>query len=436
MIPALMRPLRAVRRKYAYITAQPAGRAAVFFTVEGILFTLVNNMINHNNNLFAMRLGASDIEISLLTTFAQITGLVFLIPGAIITDRLPDKRRMVVTALLLLSASYLLIGFAPFFGSYRYYAFLVLLSIAMCPLTLYNMSWQAYFSDVIAIEHRNRILSTRTAGTFLAGIAVSLVCGNLLAAAAGTDAKIRIHQGFFWTACVLLIIQVIVLRRIESGSEGTRKIVSLSEIKATVAGLFRNKIFLSFFGASLFFHMTWQLDWTLYFLGQVRYLGLDEAWLSYVSIGGTLVQFLSVGLWRRVNEKTGVRFGIILGSAGLTCCTLSMLAATSVPASAGPVLFLVLHTLSNVTFATIPMNLLQCLLQGIPEKNKTLSISIYTVFIALSNAFMPVTGVRIYTAFGADLNAYQAAFRIIFCLRLISTGLWILRWLMLRREAK
>jgi MFS family permease len=182
--------------------------------------------------------------------------------------------------------------------------------------------------------------------------------------------------------------------------------------------------------------MTWQLDWTLYFLGQVRYLGLDEAWLSYVSIGGTLVQFLSVGLWRRVNEKTGVRFGIILGSAGLTCCTLSMLAATSVPASAGPVLFLVLHTLSNVTFATIPMNLLQCLLQGIPEKNKTLSISIYTVFIALSNAFMPVTGVRIYTAFGADLNAYQAAFRIIFCLRLISTGLWILRWLMLRREAK
>ena len=304
------------------------------------------------------------------------------------------------------------------------------------PLTLYNMSWQAYFSDVIAIEHRNRILSTRTAGTFLAGIAVSLVCGNLLAAAAGTDAKIRIHQGFFWTACVLLIIQVIVLRRIESGSEGTRKIVSLSEIKATVAGLFRNKIFLSFFGASLFFHMTWQLDWTLYFLGQVRYLGLDEAWLSYVSIGGTLVQFLSVGLWRRVNEKTGVRFGIILGSAGLTCCTLSMLAATSVPASAGPVLFLVLHTLSNVTFATIPMNLLQCLLQGIPEKNKTLSISIYTVFIALSNAFMPVTGVRIYTAFGADLNAYQAAFRIIFCLRLISTGLWILRWLMLRREAK
>ena len=226
------------------------------------------------------------------------------------------------------------------------------------------------------------------------------------------------------------------LKKIDYESDGIRKVVSLSEIKATISSLFRNKIFLSFFGASLFFHMTWQLDWTLYFLGQVRYLGMNEAWLSYVSIGSTLIQFLSVGLWRRVNEKMGVRFGIILGNAGLVCCALSMLIATSVPVSAGPMLFLVLNTLSNVTFATVPLNLLQCLLQGIPEKNKTLSISIYTVFIALSNAFMPMLGVRIYTALGADLRALQTTFWIIFCLRLVSTGIWILGWLMLRREPK
>ena len=132
----------------------------------------------------------------------------------------------------------------------------------------------------------------------------------------------------------------------------------------------------------------------------------------------------------------GVRFGIILGNAGLACCCLSMLAATSVPASVGPGLFLVLNTLSNITFATVPLNLLQCLLQGVPEKNKTLSISIYTMFIALSNAFMPMTGVRIYTALGADLQAYQTTFWIIFCLRLISIGLWTLRWFLLRREVK
>ena len=283
MIPQMMRPLRVIRRKYSEITAHPAGRAAVFFTLEGILYTLAFNMINNNNNLFAMRLGASDMEISLLTTFAQITGLIFLIPGAILTDRLPDKRRMVVTALLLLSASYLLIGFAPFFGTYRYYAFLVLMSMSMLPLTLFNTSWQAYFSDVIAIEYRNRILSMRTAGTFLAGMAVSLVCGNLLAAVPGIEEKIRIHQAFYWTACVLLIVQVFVLKRIDFHGGGTRNAFNLSEIRVTVAGLLKNKMFLSFFGASLFFHMTWQLtDTALPGPGAVS--ELNEAWLSYVSI--------------------------------------------------------------------------------------------------------------------------------------------------------
>ena len=182
--------------------------------------------------------------------------------------------------------------------------------------------------------------------------------------------------------------------------------------------------------------MTWQTDWTLYFLGQVRYLGLNEAWLSYVSIGGTLAQFLSVGLWRRVNDKMGVRFGIIFGSIGLACCAASMLIATSLPVSAGPVVFLILNTLSNVTYPAVQMNVLQCLLQAVPEKNKTLSISIYTMFISLSNAFMPMLGVTVYTAFGGDLIAYRTTFLIIFCLRIISTGLWTLRWYLLRNEPK
>lgn len=436
MIPVLRDPLQTVRRRYADITTGTAGSAMLLFTIEGILFTLVNNMINNNNNLFALRLGASDMEISLLTTFSQIAGLVFLIPGAILTDRMPDKRRMVIISLSLLAVSYLFIGFVPAFGAYRFLAFIILLSISVCPFTVYNTSWQAYFSDVIAVEHRNRVLSKRTAGTFLAGIVVSIVTGALLASAANTEAKIRIHQVFFWMACALLMVQIYVLTRIKSGNSGTQTVIRLEDLAKAIAGLFTSKKFLGFFGVALFFYLTWQIDWTLYFIGQVRYLGMNEAWLSYVAIGGTLVQFLSVGFWSRVNEKMGVRFGIILGGLCMIGCPLAMIISTSVPISMGPTVFLILNTISNVTFATVPLNLLQCLLQVIPEKNKTLSISIYTVFLSLSNAFMPMLGVKLYSAMGADLKALQLSFVIIFILRIISMGLWTLRWLLLRKEAK
>jgi MFS family permease len=434
MVPVLKNPLRAAGRRLADISAEPAGKAMILFTIEGILFTLVNNMINNNNNLFAMRLGASDMEISLLTTFSQIAGLIFLIPGAVMTDRLANKRRMLVISLSMLTAAYFLIGFVPAFGAYRYPAFLILMSISVCPLTIYNTSWQAYFSDVVAVEHRNRVLSKRTAGTFLAGIVISIVTGTLLASAPDTQGKILIHQIFFWVGCVLLMLQVFVITRIKNTSVGVKTVIGLKDLAKAITGLFKSKRFLGFFGVALFFYISWQIDWTLYFLGQVRYLGMNEAWLSYVSIGGTLVQFLSVGFWSKLNEKRGVRFGIIPGGLCLIGCPLAMIIGTSLPASVGPTVFLILHTIFNLTFATIPLNILQCLLQVIPEQNKTLSISIYTVFISLSNAFMPMLGVKLYSVLGGDLPAFQLTFVIICIIRVISLGLWILRWLLLRGE--
>jgi hypothetical protein len=331
---------------------------------------------------------------------------------------------MLIVSLSLLAVSYLFIGFVPALGAYRYTAFLIMLSISVCPLTVYNISWQAYFSDVVAVERRNRVLSKRTAGTFLAGIAVSVVTGALLASAADTQAKILVHQIFFWAACILLILQIFVLTRIKSTNTATQTVIGLKDLAKAVTGLFKSKKFLGFFGVALFFYIAWQIDWTLYFIGQVRYLGMNEAWLSYVAIGGTLVQFLSVGFWSKVNEKMGVRFGIIPGGLTLIGCPLAMIISTSIPISMGPTVFLILHTICNVTFATIPLNILQCLLQVIPEKNKTLSISIYTVFISLSNAFMPMLGVKLYEAFGGDLKAFQLSFVIIFIIRVISMGLW------------
>ena len=132
--------------------------------------------------------------------------------------------------------------------------------------------------------------------------------------------------------------------------------------------------------------------------------------------------------------KRGVRYAIIFGNLGLAFFPISMILATSVSAENNKMVFLILNTLSNFAMATTVLNILQCLLQVIPEKNKTLNISIYIVLVTLSNAFMPLIGVSIYTALGADLQALHSVFWGIFFLRLISTGLWILRYKKLRNE--
>ncbi len=73
----------------------PGNRILLLFTLEGILITLVNNLVGNNNNLFATRLGASDYELSLVTTLPQIIGMLVLIPGGILTDRMANKREII-----------------------------------------------------------------------------------------------------------------------------------------------------------------------------------------------------------------------------------------------------------------------------------------------------------------------------------------------------
>lgn len=411
-------------------------RNKIFFAYEGVLIALVINLINNNNNLFATRLGASNFQLSLVASLPQVVGMLVLIPGAIFTDRMRNKSGMVIKSLILLSAFYMVLGFVPMMGKYRLIIFLILISLSIGPMTLYNASWQAYFSDVIHTKDRNVTFTLRTSWTFIINIVAPLLTGFVLASASTNSEKLKFHQSFFWTGCILLIIQILILKKISGGNTEAISVIKVKDLRNLLFELIENRKFLGFLGAAMFFYMCWQADWTLYYIGQITYLKLNEAWLSYVNVGGALVQFLTIGFWSRINEKHGVRFPIIIGSLGLSFFPLIIIFCTTLPLSIGPLIFLILSTLSNFAFATITLNILQCLLQVIPEKNKTLSISMYTFIIALSNAVMPVVGVKVYTGLGGDLRAFHITFFILFILRIIATGIWTLRWWMLRDEPK
>lgn len=409
-------------------------RNMYLFAIEGMIITIINSMIGNNNNLFATRMEANNFELSLVTSIPQFVGMLVLIPGGILSDRMSNKRKMVVISLFCLSSLYMAIGFVPMFGQFRLIAFILLLALSVGPLTIYNASWQAYFSDVVPIEERNRVFTLRTKGTFLFNTVTPLVTGALLANTALNSGKIRLHQSFFWSAALLIFAQIFILMKISGGSNQRTNTTGLKELKSAAVEIIRNNRLMGFIGVALFFYMSWQSDWTLYYIGQVEYLKLNEAWLSYVVVGGAVVQFLTIGFWSRMNEKFGVRVPIIIGALGLSLFPLAMIYSTSLPVGKGAIVFLTLNTLSNFAFATIYLNIPQCLLQVVPEKNKTLSISIYTVMTSFSNAVMPMVGVQLYTAFGSNLKALHSTFFVIFVMRIIAAVLWTIRWWVMRKE--
>ena len=418
----LKKPLSAVKK---FAEEKPT---AMRYAIDGLFVSAAFAIAAQNNNLFALRLGANDFQLSLVQFLPQIFNMLILIPGGLFIDSLFNKRRMVTISLVIIAAGYLLCALSAFSGSHSIYFFLGALTVTAGAIQLHTISWQSYFPDVIETNDRNRVLTVRTLVNVIVSIPAPLLMGAVLTGIAAYSGKIIAHQGFYLVSALLLFMAVYNFRRFEAVRPAVPKRVSFFGIKKAGRSLFRNKPYLLFVGAAVFFHATWHIDWTLYFIGQVRYLSMNEFQLGLTVLGATAAQFLTMRFWSRKNERHGVVLPVTGGILGLSLCPLAMIAAVSMPPAAGIPVFLTFHTLANMTLATITLNVFQCLMQVADDEYRSFSFSFFHCLICLSNAVMPVAGVALYHALGGDRDGLRFAFLIIFALRIIAALIWLICW--------
>jgi MFS family permease len=408
------------------------------YAMDGLLAALAVNIASNNNNLFALRLGAGDYQLSLVQFLPQIFTMLILIPGGLFAGSLHNKRRLIIGALITGAIGYLLCALSPFFrftsslneltSVYSIYFFLAFLAFAAGAMATYNISWQSFFPEVVGFKERNRVLTMRSHMDVFISIPLPLLVGTILLRTPAGRGKILVHQCFYLFAALFLVLAALNYRRIKAVRYSAPKRISFFEIKKAVKSLSHNRQYLLFIAPALFFYMTWHFDWTLYFLGQVTYLKMNEFQIGLTTLGATTAQFLTMRFWSRVNEKHGVALPVTFGILGLSLCPVAMIISTSLPVSIGRYVFLPLHAIVNLPLATTTLNMLQCLLQAADEENVSFSISVYTCLVCLSNAVMPVAGIALYRALGGDRNGLKYTFAIIFVLRIAAAGLWLLRW--------
>ena len=411
---------------------------AARYAMDGLLAALAVNIASNNNNLFALRLGAGDYQLSLVQFLPQFFTLLILIPGGLFAGSLGNKRRIITGALITGAIGYLLCALSPFFRlkpltnglnqAYTIYFFLVFLALAAGSMAMYNISWQSFFPEVVDIKDLNRVLTMRSHMDVFISIPLPLLVGTILLHTAAGRGKITVHQCFYFFSALFLVLTAMNYRRIKAVRPAAPKRISFFETKNAVESLLHNRQYLLFISAALFFYMMWHFDWTLYFIGEVIYLKMNEFQIGLATLGATTAQFLTMRFWSRINEKHGVVLPVTSGILGLSLCPIAMIVSTSLPVSIGPYIFLTLHAIVSLPLATITLNMLQCLLQVTDEEYRSFSISVYTCLICLSNAVMPVAGIALYRALGGDRNGLRLAFAIIFVLRIVAAGLWLLRW--------
>ncbi len=111
----------------------------------------------------------------------------------------------------------------------------------------------------------------------------------------------------------------------------------------------KNKALRWFFVPVVFFYITWQLDWSMWYLGQVKYCKMSEMTLSICNGVFNIGQLAAVGMIAKVVRKNRRIFALIFAGIGLCFCPVIMILVPHLPLAYRGVTFIVLMTVLRST---------------------------------------------------------------------------------------
>lgn len=407
----------------------------LLFAVEGILLQYMVSANSFANNLYATNMGATDSEIGLISMVPNLMACALLLPLGVLSDRMKSSRTLPMSLLLIQGAAYFGFGTVPVLGPSRMLYFFLLLAFTAGTVAIYNGQWQTFFGDATPVESRTRVYALRNQAMFVIAVVTPLVCGVLMSAQAETAGKLHVLRVFFYIAGGAAWLQAFVLSRMPACiRQQTEERIPFRESLPEVVSFVKSRRFLLFLLPFVFYYMSWQLDWSMWYLGQVNYVHMNETELSVYNALFNVGQLVAVGVLSRVSQKKSPDFAVIIGAAGLITCPVIMVVSSMLPHTAAFWFFTLGMMILDAPQCVIPLAAMQILLDISPRRNRALIINLYTLLITLSNSLMPWLGVQLYIALGSDIHAVYLFNLTVFVLRVIGTGILVWRYLHLKRK--
>lgn len=414
------------------------------FALEGFFLQFSSSIKGFGNNLFATNLGVSNTQLGLMQTVGCIVTLLMLIPVGVISDRRRNSKTVPIGLLLMCSVAIMMYAVVPGMGSLRIPAFFVITGLSTGLFASYNSQWQAMFGDLVEdAGSRNEVYAMRNRVMNVVGVIVPLLCGFAMARTSGQEMHLKVLSAFFFAAGVFMLMQALMVRKIPGGqrSEEQMELIeqekfSVKKVGEAIAGAAKNKQFMSFVFAALLLYTCYQADWSTWYIAQTQYCGMTDAHMSFYTAMTCLGQILTVGFWAKLNKKKSPHFTIILGAAALVFSPVVMQLIVSFPADMRPIAYMCICIFQNMVEFSIPMTMVLLLLEVVPVKHKSLTVSLYTMMITISNSFMPLLGVKLFIALGDNLHGLRIFYIIMALWRAAVTVFFIFRYFRMKREGR
>ncbi len=356
--------------------------------------------------VFLTRLGASSIEVGLLTSMPAMTGLILALP----LGRFLQSRRQIVpwfsAARLAVVSCYALTGLLSFLVPDQAQVRMILLiwAAATVPQTMVAVGFSVVMSAVAGPKLRYELMSRRWSvlgvTTAITVAAVGQLLDRVIFPANYQIAFLGLSLGglvsFYFSSHILLPDAQV--HQIQTNGNFRKR------IKDFVLLIRAQKEFLRFSLKRLVFQFGITLSLPLLPLYYVREIGASDAWIGIINTAQASILLIGYFLWTRESRIRGSRF--VLGWT-----TFGLMLYPALVASTHRVELIVIYAgLAGIFQAGLDLVFFDELMRTVPAEYSATFVSIAQSMTYLASIFAPLLGTLIADQFGLGIGLLASAF--------------------------
>ncbi|MEW6724941.1 MAG: MFS transporter [Bacillota bacterium] len=365
--------------------------------IDGMWYCVMVGLTQPFVGVYAIKLGASDYLVGLLSSLPALVALFSQVPGAIICDRYASRLLVTRRYALLHRLFYLVIAFLPLLAppGWRAVAFVFMVAAMNFPGTVAGVAWTALMGDLFPAHVRGRVFGERNTLTGFVTLICTLAGGVLLD---------RSERWFPWnySAAYLVSFGALLLSYYYLGKlqEDPRRLGQTPDRPGVLRALrsfsqvIQNRPFVRFTLPIFVFHLGLNLPAAIYSILFVRILSLPAVWIGAFSVIFGLTGVLTYSWWGRLADRIGNRtvlnitlwlwpiFPILYAFVG------------------GPWPIALLMAVGGVVGSGFNLTVFNSLLEVAPEDGRPNYVAVFNLANGLTGFAMPMLGVVIYRTWG------------------------------------
>lgn len=285
-------------------------RGRRLFWADGFVSNASESFVTNFTNPFALALGATNIEMGVMSSITNLAAALALLPGARLDERVPSRKRIVVATSALHRLLLITIAFLPLlFGVRAIYAFIFLVAVRSFFAQLGFPAWSAFAADLVPPRIRGRYFGARNIALALAALVFTPLAGGL-AGAIGLPAG---YQTGFLLAALIGLGATLIFKSIPEPPRSQSLQPAKSGGKQSVWLLLRgHPRFAAFSAVAVLWNLSIMVAGPYFSVYIVRNLLASPAQIGILAAANAGMNMIGQQVWGRLNDRKGAAWVMAL----------------------------------------------------------------------------------------------------------------------------